>query len=616
MESESSLISLVIVMLVAFVTPLLLHRFRLFFIPVVVAEIIMGLIIGKSGLNIISHGMWLDTLSTLGFIFLMFLSGLEIDFSAFGRSGKRGELPNGKKEPNPLAVSFAIFVGIFLLSIILSYWFVRAGFVDNMMLMTLIISTISLGVVVPTLKEADLMKTGIGQTILLVAVIADLATMILLSVFVSLSGDSGGQMWLILVLFATGVVFYFIGAQFKKGNMIARLSSGTVQIGTRAIFTLIMVLVVLSESVGAENILGAFIAGTLVSLLNPDQQMIRQLDSFGYGFFIPIFFVMVGVDLNLWALLSNRNMLLLIPLLLMALFISKLVPVLLLRRWYDKNTVWASAFLLTSTLSLVIAAAKIAERMNVITAEMSGTLILVAVITCILTPVLFKKWFPKENTVKKKTRVNFVGANQMSLAVSKELNATEFDVTIYHKKIEKADSPTADSTFDIKEIDGYDEAILEKEGVFTADILFIATGDEELNATLSIAAKERDIDRVIARTESPDLAKLLAEQDVEVFSMMLATTALIKALIESPHIADIMTSEEIALHEIQLKNRTYDQMTLREFPFTGDVIIVRIFRGKDSIIPHGDTELQYNDRLIVTGSFEYVEELTRELQYK
>src|SRR5690606_22506692 len=110
--------------------------------------------------------------------------------------------------------------------------------------------------------------------------------------------------------------------------------------------------------------------------------------------------------------------------------------------------------LLTSTLSLVIAAAKIAERINVISAEMSGTLILVAVISCILTPIMFRKWFPKENAGERKIKVIFVGANQMSLAVSKELGQSNYDTCIIHKKMEKADSNTADSTFDIQEITG------------------------------------------------------------------------------------------------------------------------------------------------------------------
>ncbi len=77
---DESLLSLVIVLIFAFLTPIVLDRFRISFMPVVIAEIIMGLIIGKSGFDLIRGGSWLDILSTLGFIFLMFLSGLEIDF--------------------------------------------------------------------------------------------------------------------------------------------------------------------------------------------------------------------------------------------------------------------------------------------------------------------------------------------------------------------------------------------------------------------------------------------------------------------------------------------------------------------------------------------------------
>ena len=99
------------------------------------------------------------------------------------------------------------------------------------------------------------------------------------------------------------------------------MSKGTVQIGTRAVFTLIIVLVGLSETVGAENILGAFLAGVLVSLLSPNQELIHKLDSFGYGFLIPIFFVMIGVELDIWSLFGDKKLLLLIPLLLIGLLL-------------------------------------------------------------------------------------------------------------------------------------------------------------------------------------------------------------------------------------------------------------------------------------------------------
>lgn len=610
-----SLTSIVIVVVAAFLTPLLLHRFKLNVIPVVIGEIIVGLIIGKSGFDLIEKDMWLQTLSTLGFIFLMFLSGLEIDFTAFSGGKKAITLPNGKKEPNRLKVATIIFIGILIVSILLAYLFVFIGLMDDVMLLTLIISTISLGVVVPTLKDAHIMKTGIGQIILLIAVIADLVTMILLTVYVSLTSGGEGNLWLILILFAAGVFLYFIGKRFKTRALFEKLSRGTTQIGTRAVFTLILVLVALSESVGAENILGAFLAGTLVSLLAPNQEMIRQLDSFGYGFLIPIFFVMVGVDLDLWSLLSDKHLLLLIPLLILAFLISKFIPVYLLKKWYDTKTVVSSAFLLTSTLSLVIAAAKIAERIGAITAAMSGTFILVAVITCIITPILFRKIFPKENLQERKLKVSLVGANQLTLSVTRELSSKLYEVTLYHTILDKEEKQIASSLFNVKEIHDYEVATLEAEGIFSSDIIVIMSGDEEVNAPLAIEAKHRKVERVIARIETPDLQEMLRNQEVEVFSTLLSTQALLRSLIESPSVMKILTNQDTSLHEIHMLNHEFEGMTLRKFPFTGDVIFVRIFRGKDSIVPHGDTELHMNDRLIVTGSNEYVDDLKRELEF-
>ncbi|MBT2697142.1 monovalent cation:proton antiporter family protein [Bacillus sp. ISL-40] len=615
MEQQVSVISLLIVVTMAFLTPILLHRFKLNYIPVVVAEIIMGLVIGKSGFDVVHEDMWLSTLSTLGFIFLMFLSGLEIDFTAFAGRKLRKKLPNGKKEPNSFVVAGLIFAGIFIFSLGLSFLFVMAGFIENAFLMTLIISTISLGVVVPTLKEAHLMKTVIGQIILLVAVIADLVTMILLAVFVSLYESGHGNTWLLLILFAAGIVLYFLGKRFKNRTFIETLSTGTVQIGTRAVFTLIIVLVGLSETVGAENILGAFLAGVLVSLLSPNQELVHKLDSFGYGFLIPIFFVMVGVNLDIWSLFNEKKLLLLIPLLLLGLLLSKLIPVYILKIWYELKTVIASGFLLTSTLSLVIAAATIGERLEIITPQMSGTLILVAVITSIITPIVFKKLFPKEVVANKRVSVAFLGANQTTLPVSRELKSGLYDPILYHTQMEKSEKQIANSLFDIVEIPDYSLETLENTNVFQSEVVVISTGDERVNATLSVASKEKGVSRVIARIESPDLEESLRDHNIEVFSAFMSTKVLLRALIESPTLLNILTNQETGLYEIVMLNRQFDGMSLRRFPFTGDIIFVRIFRGKDSIVPHGDTELQMNDRLIVTGSKEYVDELKRELEF-
>ncbi|MDR7249770.1 MULTISPECIES: monovalent cation:proton antiporter family protein [Bacillus] len=611
---HTSVSSLVVVIIVAFFTPLLLHRFKLT-IPVVVAEIIMGLIIGKSGLQlVVEHDAWLDTLSMLGFIFLMFLSGLEIDFSSFESKKKARELPNGLKEPNTFKAATIVFLGVFSISFILSYAFVLAGFIQNAFLMTLIISTISLGVVVPTLKEEKLMQTNIGQIILLVAVIADLVTMILLAVFSSIYGDGTGNMWLLLLLFAAGILLYLFGRVFKTKSIFQSMSKGTVQIGTRAIFTLIIVLVALSESLGAENILGAFLAGVLVSLLSPNKELVQQLDSFGYGFLIPIFFVMVGVDLNIWALFKDPTIMIMIPLLFIALLISKLIPILYLKKWYDMKKVIGSGFLLTSTLSLVIAAATIGERLGVIDHKMSGALILVAILTSILTPVWFKALFKKEQVVSHKKRVTFIGANQLTLPVTLDLHQDEYDIRILHVFQENKEAMLADSIFEVESIEEYDDETLRKAGVGQEDVLVVATGSETKNKEIALFAKEEGAKQVIASVNKAEAELTLKEAGIDTFSNFLSSKTVLRALIEAPDAIRLLTNEDTSLYQIQMNNHRYHNVMLREFPFTGDLVFVRIFRGIDSLVPHGDTTLRSGDRVLVSGSREYVAGLRAQLE--
>ncbi|MBX7955015.1 cation:proton antiporter, partial [Staphylococcus aureus] len=173
-------LSLVIVVLAAFLTPIIVNRLNINFLPVVVAEILMGIVIGNSFLNIVERDSILNILSTLGFIFLMFLSGLEIDFKAFKKDkrARQGQNDDESSIPGHLNLALTVFAFIMIISILLAYVFKWLGLVDDVLLMVIIISTISLGVVVPTLKEMNIMRTTIGQFILLVAVLADLVTMI------------------------------------------------------------------------------------------------------------------------------------------------------------------------------------------------------------------------------------------------------------------------------------------------------------------------------------------------------------------------------------------------------------------------------------------------------
>ncbi|NFX42348.1 sodium:proton antiporter [Staphylococcus aureus] len=609
-------LSLVIVVLAAFLTPIIVNRLNINFLPVVVAEILMGIVIGNSFLNIVERDSILNILSTLGFIFLMFLSGLEIDFKAFKKDkrARQGQNDDESSIPGHLNLALTVFAFIMIISILLAYVFKWLGLVDDVLLMVIIISTISLGVVVPTLKEMNIMRTTIGQFILLVAVLADLVTMILLTVYGAINGQGGSTIWLIGILVVFTAISYILGVQFKRMSFLQKLMDGTTQIGIRAVFALIILLVALAEGGGAENILGAFLAGVVVSLLNPDEEMVEKLDSFGYGFFIPIFFIMVGVDLNIPSLIKEPKLLIIIPILIVAFIISKLIPVMFIRRWFDMKTTIASAFLLTSTLSLVIAAAKISERLNAISAETSGILILSAVITCVFVPIIFKKLFPVPDEFNRKIEVSLIGKNQLTIPIAQNLTSQLYDVTLYYRK-DLSDRRQLSDDITMIEIADYEQDVLERLGLFDRDIVVCATNDDDINRKVAKLAKAHQVERVICRLESTTDDTELVDSGIEIFSSYLSNKILLKGLIETPNMLNLLSNVETSLYEIQMLNYKYENIQLRNFPFGGDIIFVRIIRNNESIVPHGDTQLRYGDRLIVTGAKEYVDELKRELEF-
>ncbi|HDA0269620.1 cation:proton antiporter domain-containing protein [Staphylococcus aureus] len=609
-------LSLVIVVLAAFLTPIIVNRLNINFLPVVVAEILMGIVIGNSFLNIVERDSILNILSTLGFIFLMFLSGLEIDFKAFKKDKRtrQGQNDDESSIPGHLNLALTVFAFIMIISILLAYVFKWLGLVDDVLLMVIIISTISLGVVVPTLKEMNIMRTTIGQFILLVAVLADLVTMILLTVYGAINGQGGSTIWLIGILVVFTAISYILGVQFKRMSFLQKLMDGTTQIGIRAVFALIILLVALAEGVGAENILGAFLAGVVVSLLNPDEEMVEKLDSFGYGFFIPIFFIMVGVDLNIPSLIKEPKLLIIIPILIVAFIISKLIPVMFIRRWFDMKTTIASAFLLTSTLSLVIAAAKISERLNAISAETSGILILSAVITCVFVPIIFKKLFPVPDEFNRKIEVSLIGKNQLTIPIAQNLTSQLYDVTLYYRK-DLSDRRQLSDDITMIEIADYEQDVLERLGLFDRDIVVCATNDDDINRKVAKLAKAHQVERVICRLESTTDDTELVDSGIEIFSSYLSNKILLKGLIETPNMLNLLSNVETSLYEIQMLNYKYENIQLRNFPFGGDIIFVRIIRNNESIVPHGDTQLRYGDRLIVTGAKEYVDELKQELEF-
>lgn len=610
MEQNSAIISLFLVVIITFIIPVLLKYFNLSAVPIVVTEIAVGLVIGKSGFNLITEDSWLKMLSQLGFIFLMFLSGLEIDFDVLFLR------PSGKKRKyNPVFVSFLIFILILCAATGLSLLLVKIGLVKHWYLMFLIISTVSLGVVLPVLKEKRLIETELGQVVLLVTALADVTSMLLLTVLVMIQSPSYQGLFLFLLFFAIFFIVYrFLKLFMKQTELLKSMSKGTVQIGTRAIFALILFFVVLSEVMGVESILGAFLAGIIVSLMSPPKNFVNQLESFGYGFLIPIFFVTVGAEIDLKLLLNSENILFLVPLLFILMYLAKIIPALVLKFWHTWNEVFAVGVLISSKLSLVIAASTVALAQNLITRSVNDALILVAVFTSLVSPVIFNRLMPQQKV--RRDKVSIVGANNFTLPASLDLMRNDYEVKVYHsiqEKNEEQDVSSLTTKFPLQELEALNIKNLERKNAFSVDIMILATNYDRLNIELAHKAKTEGVKRIIVRVEDPYLRKDLTSGTFTVFSTLFASRILLKALVEQPHLVRLISETTGLIKEVSFNNPKYDNFSLRQLPFLGDTLVLRIYRGDNSIIPHGDTKLQMGDVLLICGSLTSVQTIINEL---
>ena len=595
-------LSLFLVVLLALVIPIFMARFQISNVPTAVAEIIVGIIMGSSGFNLITSTHDLTFLSNLGVILLMFLSGMEIDFDLLQRKNNPKGKSQAGKTVDPLKTAITAFIGIVIMAFVLAYVLRLTGLFSEVMLAAIILMTVALGVVIATLKEKDILGRPIGQTILLTAVLGEVIPLLLLTIYASINGGNAEQLWLIILLFVAAI---FLLRRFKQPYLwFAKITKSTTQLDIRLAFFLIFALVTVAETVGAENILGAFLAGVVMKLLEPSEATKDKLTSIGYGFFIPIFFIMTGVGLNLRSLFAHPSSLMLLPVLVIFLFIAK-VPVLLTYvRYFQKKNAFAGGFLTATTITIVLPTLQVARKLHAITSTQSDAFILAAVIVCILSPIVFNSNFVLLPEDKIKEKVAIVGANAVTVPVAHDLHANWYSVKMFTDKknqYKTYDSRVENLTF----LPNLDEETLEKDGVFDGDIVVAANRADEDNIKIARMAKEKGVNRVIARLSEVDSKTLTEfnEKGIEVFNSTNVHAALMRAMIESPTVYRIMTDTKNILYSVKVKNTHYTGRQLMNLEFIDQITVSRIKRGDEWLIPRGATVIEQGDILVFSGEF-------------
>ena len=609
-------LSLFIVVLLALVIPIFMARFKVNNVPTAVAEIIVGIIMGSSGFNLISTTHDLTFLSNLGVILLMFLSGMEIDFELLSRKNNPKGKSHAGKMVDPLKTAGIAFFSVAVSAIVLAFILKWIGLFSEVMLASIIFMTVALGVVIATLKEKEILGRPIGQTILLTAVMGEVIPLLLLTIYASVHGGDAGQLWLIILLFIAAI---FLLRRFKQPYLwFVKVTKSTTQLDIRLAFFLIFALVTVAERVGAENILGAFLAGMVMKLLEPSESTKDKLTSIGYGFFIPIFFIMTGVKLNLKSLFTNPDALMLLPILILFLFIAKAPVVAVFMRKFDKRNAFAGGFLTATTITIVLPTLQVAQKLHAITSTQSDAFILAAVVVCIVSPIVFNSSFKLSAEDRIKQRVVIMGANTLTVPVAHDLHDNWYSVAMFTDDQEKYNTykSRADNLTLIKDLN---QQTLEDIGAFDGDIFVAANHSDEVNLKLARMAKASQIPkRIIVRLRQPDAKTVeeLVQDNIEIFNFINIRSALMRALIESPGVYQIITDTKNILYSAKVQNSRYFGKELKDLDFIDSITVSRIRRNGQWLSPHGSTVIEKGDEIIYSGQFNSVDRVRRLLTRK
>jgi Kef-type K+ transport system membrane component KefB len=377
-----SFTDLLIVMAVAFSAPLLLGLFPRVQLPSVVLEIVAGIVIGPSVLGIAEVDQTVEVVALLGLGFVLFLAGLEIDFDKL-----RGPV---------LGLTGLSFALSFAIALIVALGLEAGGLVDTPLLVAIILCSTSLGVLVPVLKDSGEISSALGQLIIASATVADFGAIILLSIFFSGEGGTGATLLLLGTLFALGAVIFGVvrGAEhsMRLRDDLVRLQDTTAQIRVRAALVLFVGFAALAETLGLEVILGAFVAGTIVSLVDRDEVMAhpdfrRKLEAVGFGFFIPVFFVASGVRFDLDALTSSTSSVVMVPIFLAALLAARGLPAILYRRALGDRRAAIAGLLQATSLPFIVAATAIGLELGLIDAAGSAAFICAGLLSVLIFPL-------------------------------------------------------------------------------------------------------------------------------------------------------------------------------------------------------------------------------------
>ncbi|GAA1505613.1 Kef-type K+ transport system membrane component KefB [Agromyces terreus] len=372
---------MVLIPLIAVAAPLLVRAVGYWVsVPLVVFEIVLGIVLGPDVLGWIQPDDFVEVLSELGLAMLFFLAGSEIDFRAIrGRPMKRAAVG--------WIISLAAGIGV---AVLFAPDIPAAAFIG------IALTSTALGTVMPILRDSGDLKTPFGLAVIALGAIGEFGPLLAISLF--LTGRTPGAAAIVLLAFAViaGIALYLAAkGHGKRLHVVITATMHTSgQFGVRLVILVLSALVALSIVLDLDMLLGAFTAGVLfrVMLSGAPKQDVHavetKIEGLGYGFVVPIFFIVTGVTFDLKAL-ADPGTLLLVPLFVVLLLIVRGVPSMLAAPvGADGRTRAATALFGATGLPIIVAVTAIGVETGDLGTGTAAALVGAGMITVLVFPLV------------------------------------------------------------------------------------------------------------------------------------------------------------------------------------------------------------------------------------
>jgi Kef-type K+ transport system membrane component KefB len=371
--------SLVLVLGAASAAALLSRLHRRVVLPTVVVEIVLGIVIGAEVLDIAEVDPYIEYLANFGLVMLFFFAGLEV---VEKRVPRRAIVRGSVGWTASLAIGLAVGAVLHAAGVDAEWW-----------LLGVALATTALGALVPILSDAGLLPTPLGTAVLGTGVAGEFWPIVVISVF--LTGVYGAAAEVLLLIgFSALVALAAATALRARPPRVLRVLQETVhttgQAAVRLSLFVLAALVLLAHDVGFDFVLGAFAAGLVVGLAldSPEGEVVRmRLEGIGFGFLIPLYFVVTGMTFDLDSLLTATGLALAALFLALLLVVRGVSSLLWLRELGPRRTVGLALFGATG-LPLIVAIVGIGTDRGAIADDVGASLIGAGMMSVLVFPLL------------------------------------------------------------------------------------------------------------------------------------------------------------------------------------------------------------------------------------